>query len=55
MAKYRGKYQEDLDKEEKPYSEEVQATQVEVEPTDPEEITYKKRHGDLRKLSLIHI
>lgn len=49
MAKYRGKYQEDLDKEEKPYSEEVQATQVEVEPTDPEEITYKKRHGDLRK------
>ena len=46
MAKYRGKYQEDLDKEEKPYSEEIQA---QAEPTDPEEITYKKRHGDLRK------
>ena len=52
MAKYKGSYKEDLDKEEKPYSEDFQA-QAEETPKEEnlsnEEKTYKQRHSDLRK------
>ena len=52
MAKYKGSYKEDLDKEEKPYSEEFQAQAEETpkeESLSNEEKTYKQRHSDLRK------
>lgn len=52
MAKYKGSYKQDLDKEEKPYSEEFQAQAEETpkeESLSNEEKTYKQRHSDLRK------
>lgn len=47
MSKYANAYKDDLDKEE-PQVQEM-TTQVEPEPDDPEEASFKKRYGDLRR------
>lgn len=49
MAKYQNAYREDLDKEESSYSEEIGAAQEADAQLDPEESTFKKRYGDLRR------
>tara|TARA_X000001036_G_scaffold140066_1_gene132824 strand:+ start:272 stop:1069 length:798 start_codon:yes stop_codon:yes gene_type:complete len=51
MAKYENAYRAELDTEEKPYSEELaeQVGATEAMPLDPEEETFKKRYGDVRK------
>ena len=49
MAKDQNVYREDLDKEESSYSEEIGAAQEADAQLDPEESTFKKRYGDLRR------
>tara|TARA_R110002153_G_scaffold6558_2_gene30230 strand:+ start:816 stop:1607 length:792 start_codon:yes stop_codon:yes gene_type:complete len=51
MAKYRGGYRDELDTEEKPYSEEMAQTaqQPEAQSSDTDEASFKKRYGDLRR------
>ena len=48
MAKYRGGYREELDTEEKSYSEEM-TQEAQAAPTDSDEASFKKRYGDLRR------
>ena len=48
MAKYQNEYRQDIGETE--INESVmQQAPVEPEPTDPEEATFKKRYGDLRR------
>jgi hypothetical protein len=47
MSKYANAYKEDLEKEDPQVQQ--QAVQQEVEPDDPEEASFKKRYGDLRR------
>lgn len=50
MAKYQGAYREDVYKEPVEQEENVQeAAPVEEAPASPEEATFKKRYGDLRR------
>lgn len=49
MAKYRGGYRDDLDTEEKPYSEEMAQETQPTPNTDNDEASFKKRYGDLRR------
>ena len=49
MAKYKGAYREELDKDELSYSQEMAAQQKEPPAQTPEDETYKKRYGDLRR------
>ena len=51
MAKYDGAYRENLEEEIKPYSEELaeQVGSQEAVNLDPEEETFKKRYGDVRR------
>ena len=49
MAKYKGAYREELDKDEMSYSQEMAAQQQEPPAQTPEDETYKKRYGDLRR------
>ena len=48
MAKYQGAYREELDAEEKPYSEEMQQ-QAQPAPQSGEDESWQKRYGDLRR------
>lgn len=47
MAKYQGAYRSEIGEEEKPYSEEVQATQPQQATS--EDDSWSKRYGDLRR------
>jgi len=49
MAKYKGAYREDLDKDNMSYSQEMAAQQEMPPAQGQEDETYKKRYGDLRR------
>lgn len=49
MAKYKGAYREDLDKDDMSYSQEMAAQQEMPPAQGQEDETYKKRYGDLRR------